>query len=276
MVPGNPPLNKKPASSERVFLRIPLDIDGEMFINGIPHKKIRIKDLSMGGIGFLTEGSYDIPEEFQLIFSLPGFSEKVEVDLRRRNRTVVDGGCRVGGVFDKKNSTGKKSIENYVMSQMDLTGPLRAVDIAALLLCFDAAWRIIYILMDGLSRGTSFSQELALPPVPSGYFFIVAGCFLAGFSCLFITEDVRKEIFEVRAFLLFPGLLFAAVKIIYYWRLRISENFLWPINAAVVYETVLFFVIAFGIGMGTRLIKKRRHILKYMFSHQEGLKNRGC
>jgi len=146
------------APTERIFLRVPVELLATVIVEGKPRRKIVISDLSSTGLSFITADDKNIPAIFDLRFRLKLFSMPITVNAEVKHRTPAGRGVRIGCFLLKPDKKIQRSLNDYVNQLIDVTFADGFIFTAAFLCCVDVSWKTAARFLNEYYIGTEFGR----------------------------------------------------------------------------------------------------------------------
>ncbi|MBI4707983.1 MAG: PilZ domain-containing protein [Candidatus Omnitrophica bacterium] len=250
----------------------------KIFFEGRLHKKVYLTELSTTGLSFNIKESDYLPDLFELRFRLRPFSKVIKIQMEVKNRRGIPGGLRIGCRFLKLSDEDKELINNYVCRYVDLSGPLRLIDIAAFLLSIDALWRILAYLVNFYYGGTEFGKSFQTSSGQDFYGIVLVLYAIFSFAAFISTDNIfdrrGKTRFLLRLFCLVAAFVFIVTKNISYCKLHIWHSDYLFINAFLWTQIFLVFYTGFSIAVVIASLKKINLVLDIIGLHRWGLSQR--
>jgi len=198
----------------RMFLRIPVRVEGALFLEDAAPSKIEIIELSSAGVALVTEQTLEGMQEFAIAFSLGKMFKTIRVKVQVRNRMVMGKRVRLGCKFLDLMEADKNVIAGYVSRFVALAAPTVWPTTISLLCFVDALVRIIALMLEHDAGG--FEQAQLLLMGEQRHFVMLtlyAFCALAAFGLRVpITNEREKRRYVLSALFLAAACIFTVAR----------------------------------------------------------------
>ncbi len=244
----------------RVFLRIPVKILADVYLDGRFYKKVRLVDLSTHGLAFFTDASGLLPNDLEIRFRLSLFSGTIRIAAGVKNRVALPKGVRVGCIFLQISDPDKKRIDQYVCNFSGISFPENAVHVAAFLCALDASIRSLLYYLASYYGATEFGRRL-LEPVLSGHSGVMLALYVASAFFAFILSSPAvlrkgKLSFISSLLLLAYAFFFLCVKNFTAWRNGLWGFNDWDMNTVLTAQLLFAIYLGFALMTGLIFLKK--------------------
>ena len=147
--------------STRVYLRLPVKLRAELWLEGKFFKNVEVADISTTGLSFMIDTTAHLPVLFELILKIGPLQQPIKVGVEKKNVLPCAQGIRVGCKFFEISDENKDLLSSYICKAVSFSGPFLLIRAASALGIIDAAIRIlslrVYYDALGLERNVGVS-----------------------------------------------------------------------------------------------------------------------
>ncbi|MFH1593147.1 MAG: PilZ domain-containing protein [Candidatus Omnitrophota bacterium] len=201
---------------ERIYLRIPANIQTAVFIDNKFYENAVISDLSMTGFSLTAKKAINISGDFLLRFRLPLSWKTIKAVVAVKNREPVYGKVRHGCQFSHLSANDRSRIENYVLRFVSISRLRLLLFTATFFLCIDSLLRIFAYLLHIYYKDLPVFNDTAQAGIAENYGFALLGYMIVSFVAFMLSGRLSKRSYILSISSLGLAFIFILIKTISY------------------------------------------------------------
>lgn len=263
------------SGTERVmrnYLRVPARIPTVMKYKDGNTAPALITDISTTGLAVVCAEKFNVPDMFDIEFSLPGSKEPHKAHLAVRGHASVKEGVRYGCSFKNVAQRTIEGINEYIERYLDCSSWWKVVNIVSFFFLLDASWRLIALaLVHKFSDMPAVKRVYPESPVISGGVVFLALYAISALTAFISPDNVDIKTFRIRIVSLAVLFAFGLNKTFQYMALGIYSAEIKDLSVVFGYS-YLFLTVCAGLSLVFSLPygRKMKFIADALSGHDQG------